>query len=317
MRASVVPSRKAEQGDFAMAPLAPYRVLDLTDDGFLIAGQLLADLGCDVVVVEPPDGLRSRRVGPWAGDEPGRESSLTWHSYNRGNRGKQSVVIDLESAEGRHQLSELMSKADIVLESFPPGYLEGLRLGYEAVRESNPGLVHVTLSPFGQDGPKAGWAASDLTVLAASGVLHLTGDPDRAPLAITVPQAYLHAGSEAVVGALIALHSRNETGVGQFIDVSAQQATMIAGGASALAPGWNDQDFKRSGSGVLLGGVLVRVIYECSDGHVSITAGFGNALGRFTRRMFELIHSEGLCDEVTRDKDWLGYPLLIKSGVSS
>ena len=294
-----------------MPPLAPYHVIDLTDDGFLFAGQLLADLGCDVAVVEPPRGLRARQVSPWADGEAGIERSLTWHAYNRGKR---SVVIDLESAEGQRQLLDLMVKADIVLESHPLGYLERLGLGYEAVRESNPGVVYVAMSPFGQDGPKAGWPASDLTVLAASGVLHLTGDSDRAPSAVTVPQAYLHAASEAVVGALIALHHRNDTGIGQFIDVSAQQAAMIAGGAAALAPGWNDQDFKRSGGGVLLGGVLVRVIYECADGHVSITAGFGSALGRFTRRMFELIHSEGLCDEATRDKDWIGYPLLVKSG---
>ena len=102
-----------------MPPLAPYRVLDLTDDGFLIAGQLLADLGCDVVVVEPPGGLRARRVGPWAGDEPGLERSLTWHAYNRGKR---SIALDLDSADDREQLRDLMAEADIVLESFSPGH---------------------------------------------------------------------------------------------------------------------------------------------------------------------------------------------------
>ena len=137
--------------------LSPYRVLDLTDERGQLCGQILADLGAEVILVEPPDGSTSRRMAPFAGDTAAAERSLWFWSYNRG---KKSVVADIETAEGQARILELAAGADFLVESFAPGQMERLGLGYEALRELNPKLVMVSITPFGQTGPRASWAAS-------------------------------------------------------------------------------------------------------------------------------------------------------------
>jgi crotonobetainyl-CoA:carnitine CoA-transferase CaiB-like acyl-CoA transferase len=168
--------------------------------------------------------------------------------------------------------------------------------------------------PFGQDGPKAGWAANDLTVMASSGAMVITGDDDRAPCVVSVPQAYLHAGAEAAVGALVALAGRDRDGAGQHVDVSAQVATMMATQATILEHGWNSPPTRRIAGGVKFGGIPLRFIHPCADGYVSVTFLFGTALGPFSRKLMEVMCEEGIVDEATRDKDWLNYTSLILSG---
>ena len=170
--------------------LSHRRVLDLTDGGASIAGRILSDLGADVVLVEPIDGAASRREGPWADDRVDPEHSLEfWASH----RGKRSWPLDLTIAADRERLRAAADRADVFLEDRPPGALDALELGYADLSASNPGLVHVSITPFGERGPKRGWAATDLTVTAASSTMYLTGDADRAPLSCSVPQAFLHA----------------------------------------------------------------------------------------------------------------------------
>ena len=189
-----------------------------------------------------------------------------------------------------------------------------LGLGYSVLAEVNPGLVMLSITPFGQRGPKANWAATDLTVTAASGVLFITGDEDRAPVYVSIPQAYLNAGAEAAVGALIALSARERDGLGQHIDVSAQTAMMMTNGFVTMAHGWNDLPFERVGGGMKIGPLRLRFIYPCKDGHVNITFLFGSVLGMATRRLFEWIYDEGFCDEATRDKNWVAFAGLLMSG---
>src|SRR5438105_1434427 len=189
--------------------LEPYRVLDLTDECGLLCGQILAALGADVIAFEPPGGSSARRAGPFLGDSGDPNESLYWWAYNRNKRG---VTLDIETEAGRAGLRELVRGADFLIESFEPGYLDALGLGYAALRQLNPRLVMVSITPFGQDGPKAHYAATDLIALAASGVLLLTGDDDRPPVRTIVPQAFLHAGAEAAVGALIAHVARERDG---------------------------------------------------------------------------------------------------------
>ena len=148
--------------------LSPYRVLDLTDEGAIICGQILGDLGADVILVEPPGGVRARAIGPFCGDEPNVNQSLNFWALNRNKR---SITIDLETAAGKESLLQLVKTADILVESFAPGHLDRLGLGYRALAEINPGLIMISITPFGQHGPKANWAATDLTVTAASGAL--------------------------------------------------------------------------------------------------------------------------------------------------
>ncbi len=291
--------------------LGPYRVLDLTDHRALICGQILADLGADVTVVEPPGGAAIRRIGPFYRGERDPDRSLQWWALNRNKRG---ITLDLTREEGRAEFVKLAGAADCVIESFQPGYLDGLGLGYEQLGASNPGLVMVSITPFGQSGPKAGWAGSDLTVMASSGVLLMTGDDDRPPVAVAVPQAYLHAGAEAAVGALIALTGRARDGLGQHVDVSAQTATMMATQATVLSAAWGDRPTKRMAGGVNFGGIPLRFVNPAQDGYVSVTFLFGSAVGPFSRRLIEVMFEEGIVDEATRDKDWLNYTTLLLTG---
>ncbi len=290
--------------------LSPYRVLDLTNERGLLCGQVLADLGADVIAVEPPEGNSARRLGPFAGDEPDPEHSLYWWAYARNKR---SITLDIAASGGRERLLELAAGADFLIESEVPGRMAELGLGYEDLAAVNPALVYVSISAFGQDGPKAGYAESDLIVVAAGGPLSAYGDVDRPPVRMTVPQAYLHAGAEAAAAALIAHHERQRSGLGQHVDVSAQQAVAQATQSFSLASAVGEQDLVRVTGGIAVGPLKIPLVWEAKDGHVSITFLFG-AIGPFSRRLMEWIYEEGLCDEATRDKDWIGYTELLISG---
>ena len=291
--------------------LSPYRVIDLCDDGALLCGQILADLGADVIQLEPPGGAAARRRGPFAGGAADPERSLFWWAYARGKRG---AVVDLESAAGRDALRALVRGADLLIESFAPGELARRGLGYAELAALNPALIVVSITPFGQTGPRAGWAATDLTLMASSGALALTGDEDRPPVRVSVPQAWLHGGAEAAVGALVALHERVRSGRGQHVDVSVQQATMLASQATVLAAAVGGTPQQRMAAGTRAGPLRVQFAYPAKDGFVSITHLFGSAIGPATRRLMEWVHEAGFCDEAMRDKDWIGYTVLLLEG---
>jgi crotonobetainyl-CoA:carnitine CoA-transferase CaiB-like acyl-CoA transferase len=125
--------------------LSRYRILDLSDQGAMICGQILGDLGADVILVEPPSGAQARRIGPFVNDQPEFNQSLNFWSLNRNKR---SITIDLETAVGRESLLQLVKTSDVVVESFAPGDLDRLGLGYPALAETNPGLVMVSITPF-------------------------------------------------------------------------------------------------------------------------------------------------------------------------
>src|SRR5262249_45548946 len=148
-----------------------------------------------------------------------------WWAYTRNKR---SVTLDVTDPAGRDRLLELVHSAHFLIESEAPGVRATQGLGYEDLATINPALIYVSITPFGQTGPRAGWAASDLTVWAGGGPLILTGDSDRPPVRLPIPQAFLHASAEAAVGALVAHHERLRSGRGQHVDVSAQQAVALA-----------------------------------------------------------------------------------------
>ncbi len=291
--------------------LSPYRVLDLTTERGLLCGQILGDLGADVIKVEPPGGSSARRLGPFYRDEPHPDRSLLWWAYNRNKRG---ITLDIETPEGRATLLRLVETAHFFIESDNPGRLAELGLGYDQLGKMNPALVYVSITPFGQDGPKASYADSDLSIMAAAGPLALTGDDDRPPVRISVPQAYAHASAEAAVAALVAHHERQRSGRGQHVDVSAQQSVAMATQSGILSQAWGDDTFQRVAGGVKAGPLTLRLAWPAKDGHVAITYLFGSAIGPFTRRLMEWIHEEGFCDEATRDKDWIAYSQLLLTG---
>ena len=193
------------------SPLAPYRVLDLTEGGFNWCGKVLADLGADVIKVEPPEGSLTRRRGPFAVGVEDPEGSLFWAAYCLNKR---SAALDLERADGVEALRELARGADVLVESFAPGYLAERGLGFHDLAAANPGLVYTSITPYGQTGPRAHHRAADIAAWAMGGMQYLCGDEDRPPVRVAVPQAELHAGAQAAAGTMIALRARNRSGAG-------------------------------------------------------------------------------------------------------
>lgn len=289
------------------------RVLDLSDEQGQMCGMMLADLGADVVCIEPPGGSNARCFGPFADGVRDTETSLYWWSYARNKR---SAVIDLESASGRDQLRALAAKADIVIETEKPGRMAELGLGHDDLARLNPRLITVSITPFGQEGPKANWPASDLTVLAAGGPLWLTGEHDRAPSRVRVPQGYNNAGCEAASAALIALHEREVSGLGQHVDVSAQQAVTLATQSDIVADLVGVEGVGRYGGGMAVGPVVLRFVYPAADGHVAVTHVFGSTIGPATQRMMNCVHADGFCDEAMRAVDWVNFQELILNSIS-
>lgn len=290
-----------------MTLLKPYRVVDLTDERGHMAGFVLARLGADVIAVEPPAGSPVRSHSPFAPDG----TSLTQASFSRGKR---SVVLDPVSDGDHARLRELIVGADVLIESAGPGSLDAMGLAPDDLWRDNPGLVVASISPFGQDGPKADWAATDLTVWAAGGPLMLCGDDDRAPLQVGIPQAFLHAGAQAASAVVVALLERARSGQGQHIDVSAQVVAVASTQGSALCSLFGSPLTTRAGGGMKGGEINLRFVYPAKDGHVSITHAFGAALGPPTATLMDLVHGAGFCDEETRAKDWIDYGMALTDG---
>ncbi len=251
------------------------RAIDLTDVEGWLCGMLLAGFGAEVIRVEPPGGDPGRHLPPIARDVPG-DFSLYWLAWNRG---KKSVVLDVEDRAGRKALRRLVDSADFLVESGPPGHLRPLGLDFEAVRGSNPALVYVSISPFGQTGPFAAYKASDLVAQAAGGHLYLDGTVER-PLRPSVDTVYAQAGVQASVGAMIAHYAREASGRGQLVDLSLQEA--VAFTLDEHAPGWDirHQVHHHYGDGrVTSDARLKRTAFRCRDGWVATLTYFNIAGG--------------------------------------
>ena len=289
----------------------PYRVLDLTTERGLLCGQILGDLGADVIKVEPPGGSPARQLAPFYQDITHPNRSIYWWAYNRNKR---SITLNLDAEEGRELLYRLVADSHFLIESHNPGYLSGWQLGFGDLAARNRALIYVSISPFGQDGPKAGYADSDLIILAAGGPLLLGGDEDRPPLRVSVPQAYLHASADGAVGALVAHHERQRSGLGQHVDVSAQQAVTIATQANNLAYCLGADEAQRMSGGVKLGSLRVPLVWQAKDGYVTLGFLFGRQLGVFSQRLMNYLCELGICDTATRDKDWIAFGGLLLSG---
>ena len=155
----------------AESMLAPYRVLDLTDDKGFYCGQLLGSLGADVIKIERPGGDPARNIGPFFHDIPDPEKSLFWLALNSNKRG---ITLNIEAANGKEIFKRLVKTADVVVESSAPGYMDKLGLGYSELEKINPGVVMTSITPFGQTGPYRDYKASDLVCWAMGGLLTRT-----------------------------------------------------------------------------------------------------------------------------------------------
>ena len=283
--------------------LSPYRVLDLTTERGLLCGQILADLGADVIKIEPPGGSSARKLGPFYQDQEDAENSLYWWAYNRNKRG---ITLDVTQSEGQQLLRRMAKGAKFLIESDNPGSLAQYGLSYAELAADNPGLIYVSITPFGQDGPKASYADSDLIILASSGPLVITGDEDRPPVRLSLPQGYLHASAAAAPAALIALYESHRSNRGQHIDISAQQAAAQATQSTILSAPLNDAETRRMAGGAKMGALAIRLLWPAKNGHVSIAYLFGSAFAHFTKRLMDWIYEEGFCDKAVQQMDWVG-----------
>ncbi len=205
-------------------PLADLRVLDLADGLGLYCTKLLADLGADVIKIEPPEGSPARRRGPWFEGNESPETSVSWWHYNTNKR---SITLDLASPSGQEALRELVKTADVLVEDAPPGAYTAFGLDYPSASRLNSSLIYTSVTAFGQTGPMAHYQASDLTLQALSGFMYRLGygqdPPNSVPGGISVPQA----GAEATVATLVALYERDTSGLGQHVDVSAYEGLAV------------------------------------------------------------------------------------------
>jgi crotonobetainyl-CoA:carnitine CoA-transferase CaiB-like acyl-CoA transferase len=249
--------------------LSPYRVLDLTDARAGLGPMVLAGLGADVIKVEPPGGCDARRAEPLVAGLPPALASLRFHAFDRGKR---SVVLDLESARGRADFLALVASADFVIENAGPGAMDARGLGFTALRESRRDLVYVAISPFGQTGPYAHHLATDLTLSAMGGAMSLMGEPDRRPVRVTVPQSWHHAAVEGALAALVAHQRSLASGEAQFVDVSVQAAMFWTGLNAMIAHAIHGTNIERNGTWLQLSTLVTPLVYPCADGEVTLVA---------------------------------------------
>ena len=208
-------------------PLSGYRVLDLAGPLGLHCTKLLADMGADVIKIEPPFGDQSRRLPPFKDDVPHPEKSLYFLHFNTNKRG---ITLDIEKPDGRGIFLELAGKADVVIETAAPGRMDELGIGYEMLGGQNRGLVYASLTPFGQSGPWRDYKANDMAGIALGNLLYLAGEPGEPPLQPPGEIAYGMASTYGAFGIAVALYHRLDSGKGQYIDVSMHEcAGHIAG----------------------------------------------------------------------------------------
>lgn len=300
--------------------LSPYRVLDLTDERGLLAGHLLAQLGAEVIQVEPKTGSPARRVAPF--DQAADGQSLFWSAYAAGKR---AVSLDYRRPEGRDLLLDFVRKSDVLIESAGPGVMDGLGLGYAALRAINPGLVYVSITAFGATGPKAGYADSDLIVWAAAGPLAPHKAESGVPLRISAPQAFHQAAADAACGAAMALLARAGSGEGQHVEVAAQASCTVSTLFGHLAAAVGHMAYSTASLGSVekapkpsldlsgSGARTKRTKWEVRDGLIEMHVGIGAAAGRFSNSLFRWLADIGL-KPAEYDWDWVKIPELVESG---
>ncbi len=258
-----MPEKESETGF-----LPRYRVLDLADEKGAYCAKLLGDLGADVIKVEPPGGDKTRSRGPFHKNEVHPEKSLHFLYFNTS---KGSITLNLENSTGQAIFKRLVAKADVVVESFPVGYLGSLGLDYPALRKINPRLVMSSITPFGQKGPLSSYKATDINIMAMSGYMQLIGEPDQQPLVLGGEQSFYPGAQYAAAGTVAALFYRDAaSGKGQHVDVSMQEAMITFYHEQTPVAMWTKEKENVSRVGVMDAMVTPCGLYPCKDGWISL-----------------------------------------------
>lgn len=284
--------------------LSDLRVIDLSQGvAGPYAAKLLADFGADVLKVEPPEGDYARRLGPFPNDTPDpNRSGLFLHL----NTGKRSLTLDVSSRSGATVLRKLLAKADVLIESYPPGRLAEWGLGYDDLKAEFPALIYASVTPFGQTGPYRDYRGNSLTAMAMSTIMYNTGEPDREPLTTAgTPGEYL-AGIHTFVGVTAAVAWRDRTGRGQQVDVSLAEAAAASDEYNAAMYGFQGAIRRRYYSRHIFG--YPNDIFPCKDGYVVVipgAAGFPSPL-----RPDEISPMALMLENIELDK----HPLFLSTG---
>ena len=260
-----------------MTPLAGLKVVELAR--ILAgpwAGQLLADMGAEVIKVEAPEGDDTRTWGPPFIEHDGERSAAYFHGCNRG---KKSVVIDFRTVEGKAALLRLLADADVLIENFKVGGLAKYGLDYASLRESHPRLIYCSVTGFGQDGPYAARAGYDYIIQGMSGLMSVTGDPDGQPQKVGVAVTDIFTGLYASNAILAAVHQRHGTERGQHIDLALLDvavATTANQAMNYLATGKSPERLGNAHPNI-----VPYQVFECGDGHVIIAVGNDGQFRKF------------------------------------
>ncbi len=286
--------------------LAGFRILDCTEEPGYLAGKLLAELGAEVIKIEPPQGDPGRRRGPFIGDTPDPELSVPWLALNTS---KLSVTLDLADSKDRATFLELVGTADAILETAGAGACVGPlahALDEVELRKANAGIVICRLSPFGTTGPYAERRGSDLTVLALGGNLYPTGNPDRPPVRCCLPVTHFHGGIELAVATVFALWGRSTLGMAQTVDVSLQECLTIPNMTVPTQYPFTGFTGKRVGGGFRGAKAFFRELWPCKDGWISFALRGGPARNPGIQALVDYIRECGMAAPAL-ERDWKNY----------
>ena len=281
--------------------MSGYRALDLTDPQGYVCGMFLAELGFEVIKVERPGGDPGRLRYPFIGGVPDPEKGIYWNSYNVD---KKSITLDLETGKGRSVFLELIRKCDVVIESFDPGYLDGLGLGYDELSKVNPKVILTSITPFGQDTSRRHYKGGELICDALAGVMDNIGDDDRAPLIEPSDTCTFYANIAAATATVTALYAVNLQGEGQHIDVSIEEAAANRNPQGQMSWMFDRKVGKRMGPYSKYGIAKVRTVWECSDGFVNWTLFAGNLGFKGNTALCAWMNEDGLENPLNEIEDW-------------
>jgi crotonobetainyl-CoA:carnitine CoA-transferase CaiB-like acyl-CoA transferase len=288
--------------------LSHLRALDLTDDKGFLCGKILADLGVEVIKVERPGGDPSRKTGGFWGNVPDPQKNLYWFAYNSNKKG---ITLDLEKPKGQELFKELVQISDFVIESFAPGYLDKLGIGYEDINKIYPKIIWASITPFGSTGPYKDFKGPDIVAMGMSGTIYQTGEADGPPLHMSLPQACLHAGADAAVGCMVAYYHWTTTNEGQHVDVSLQQSAAWFQANAIPSYELNGTILKRAGA--YRAGTSTQVpqrqVWQCKDGYLFFNVIGGKTGAKTLSALAAWMDEEKMATDFLLHLDWNNFDM--------
>ena len=279
--------------------LSGYRALDLTDEKGAICGKIIAALGVETIKVESPGGDPTRRIPPFLNGQS--NNGLRWLANNTNKR---SMTLNLEHEQGRKLFKRLIPYCDFLIESFKPGYLDSIGLGYSDLAHINPRIILTSITPFGQKGPYSGLKGSELVVSAMSGIMSTNGDADRSPLREGLDTIYFESNAAAALGTIMAHYVRETRGEGQQVDVSMQEVAAKRTSSNLLVWEFDKRLIKRAGAVRTVGARSTRWIWECKDGFIFWSFMGGKPGSQGNRAMSKWLDDDGIENPMRAITNW-------------